>query len=82
MQKPWLASYPAEVPHSVDTSQYGSLTQLLEDLARRLPQVVPFDFINVVLHEPARDVMRLWLALVLLRRHRRAGIQPLVAHTE
>ena len=28
------------------------------------------------------DVMRLWLALVVLRRHRRAGVQPLIAHTE
>ena len=30
----------------------------------------------------ALDVFRLWFALVILRRHRRAGIQPLVAHTE
>ena len=30
----------------------------------------------------AVDVFRLWFALVVLRRHRRAGIQPLVAHTE
>ncbi len=37
------------------------LTLLLEDLAKRLPQVVPFDFINAVLHDPARQVMRLWL---------------------
>jgi glycosyltransferase involved in cell wall biosynthesis len=28
------------------------------------------------------DVMRLWMALVILRRHRRAGVQPLVAHIE
>jgi hypothetical protein len=28
------------------------------------------------------DVMRLWFALVILRRHRRTGIRPLVAHTE
>ena len=28
------------------------------------------------------DVMRLWFALVILRQHRRAGIQPLAAHTE
>ena len=37
------------------------LTLLLEDLAKRLPQVVPFDFINAVLHDPTRQVMRLWL---------------------
>jgi glycosyltransferase involved in cell wall biosynthesis len=28
------------------------------------------------------DVMRLWFALVVLRQHRRAGITPLVAHSE
>jgi glycosyltransferase involved in cell wall biosynthesis len=28
------------------------------------------------------DVMRLWIALVILRQHRRAGIVPLVAHPE
>jgi glycosyltransferase involved in cell wall biosynthesis len=28
------------------------------------------------------DVMRLWVQLVILRRHRRSGIRPLVAHTE
>jgi formate hydrogenlyase transcriptional activator len=37
------------------------LGELLRDLAQRLPQIVPFDYINVVLHESARDVMRLWL---------------------
>ncbi|HKR78100.1 MAG TPA: sigma 54-interacting transcriptional regulator, partial [Nitrospira sp.] len=35
--------------------------ELLSDLAQRLPSIVPFDYINVVLHEPARNVMRLWL---------------------
>jgi glycosyltransferase involved in cell wall biosynthesis len=28
------------------------------------------------------DVFRLWFALVILRQHRRAGVRPLVAHTE
>ena len=27
--KHWLRSYPAGVPHEIDTSQYRSLTQLL-----------------------------------------------------
>ena len=35
--------------------------ELLQDLAQRLPSIVPFDYINVVLHEPTRNVMRLWL---------------------
>jgi formate hydrogenlyase transcriptional activator len=40
---------------------HRDLEELFSDLAQRLPQIVPFDYINAVLHEPARDVMRLWL---------------------
>jgi formate hydrogenlyase transcriptional activator len=35
------------------------LHELFHDLAQRLPRVVPFDYINLVLHDAARDVMRL-----------------------
>lgn len=35
MQKPWLSSYPAGVPHTVDPSQYRSLTQLLDESFRK-----------------------------------------------
>jgi acyl-CoA synthetase (AMP-forming)/AMP-acid ligase II len=35
MQKPWLASYPPEVPHTIDPAQYRSLTQLLEESFRK-----------------------------------------------
>jgi formate hydrogenlyase transcriptional activator len=40
-------------------SAHRDLNALLHDLARRLPRIVPFDFINLVLHDSARDVMRL-----------------------
>jgi formate hydrogenlyase transcriptional activator len=40
---------------------HRDLGDLFRDLAQRLPHIVPFDFINVVLHESTRDVMRLWL---------------------
>jgi formate hydrogenlyase transcriptional activator len=42
-------------------SAHNDVHQLFRDLAQRLPQVVPFDFIHAVLHDPARDVMRLWM---------------------
>ncbi|MGQ0811049.1 MAG: sigma 54-interacting transcriptional regulator, partial [Nitrospiraceae bacterium] len=48
-----------EVSESISSNR--DLDQLLRDLAQRLPHIVPFDYINVVLHESARDVMRLWL---------------------
>ncbi len=35
MEKIWLASYPNGVPHDVDTEQYRSLTQLLEESFRK-----------------------------------------------
>jgi len=48
-----------EVTESI--ASHRDLTELLRDLAGRLPHIVPFDYINVILHEPAGDVMRLWL---------------------
>src|SRR3954447_7528737 len=35
MDKPWLGSYPAGVPHAIDPEEYRSLTQLLEESFRR-----------------------------------------------
>ena len=48
-----------EVTESI--ASHRDLEELFRDLAHRLPKVVPFDYINAVLHEPARDVMGLWL---------------------
>jgi len=48
-----------EVTESI--ASHRDLGELLRDLAQRLPSIVPFDYINVVLHEPARHVMKLWL---------------------
>lgn len=31
MAKPWLDSYPPNVPHEVDISRYRSVNQLLEE---------------------------------------------------
>ncbi len=42
-------------------ASHRDLEELFRDLAQRLPEIVPFDYINAVLYEPARDVMRLWL---------------------
>jgi formate hydrogenlyase transcriptional activator len=46
-----------EVSESIVSNR--DLHDLLRDLAERLPPVVPFDYINVLLHDAARDVMRL-----------------------
>jgi formate hydrogenlyase transcriptional activator len=46
-----------EVSESI--ASHREMEALFQDLAKRLPQVVPFDYINVVLHDATRDVMRL-----------------------
>jgi formate hydrogenlyase transcriptional activator len=46
-----------EVSESI--AAHRNLNDLFRDLAVRLPRVVPFDYINVLLHNPARDVMRM-----------------------
>lgn len=48
-----------EVSESI--ASHRDLGELLKDLAQRLPRIVPFDHINVVLHDATGEVMRLWL---------------------
>jgi formate hydrogenlyase transcriptional activator len=40
-------------------ASHRNLEDLFRVLAERLPRVVPFDYINALLHDPARNVMRL-----------------------
>src|SRR5262245_48190533 len=42
-------------------SAHRNLGALFDDLAQRLPRMVPFDFINLVLHDSTHDIMRLHL---------------------
>ena len=46
-----------EVSESI--ASHRNLNNLFHDLAERLPRVVSFDYINLLLHDPARNVMRL-----------------------
>ena len=49
----------AEVSESI--ASHRDLNELFRDLAQRLPRIVPFDYINLVLHDSVRNVMRLQL---------------------
>jgi formate hydrogenlyase transcriptional activator len=40
-------------------TRHDDLTRLFHELAQRLRKVIEFDFISVMLHDPAEDVMRL-----------------------
>ena len=53
-----------EVSESV--ASHKNLNELVHDLAQRLPRVVPFDYINLTLHDPIRNVMRVHVAATLL----------------
>ncbi len=62
-----------EVTESI--ALHHDLAELLRDLAQRLPSIVPFDYINVVLHEPARNVMRLWLLVATVPSTIKPGLE-------
>lgn len=62
-----------EVTKSI--ASHRDLGKLFHDLAQRLPQIVPFDFINAVLHEPGRDIMRLWLLVTSIPSTISPGIE-------
>jgi formate hydrogenlyase transcriptional activator len=48
-----------EVSESI--ASHPVLNELFDDLAHRLPRIVPFDYINLVLHDADKNVMRLHL---------------------
>jgi formate hydrogenlyase transcriptional activator len=50
-----------EVSESI--ASLRNLDELFRDLAARLPRVVEFDYINVFLHDEARDVMRMHILI-------------------
>ncbi len=54
-------------------SQHRDLGELFHDLAERLHRVVSFDYLNLILHDPARNVMRLHILESTMPRKTRAG---------
>ena len=56
-------------------ASHRNLHDLFHDLAERLPPVVPFDYINVLLHEPAKDVMRLHILVAPEESTIRPGLE-------
>jgi formate hydrogenlyase transcriptional activator len=53
------SQYQALLEISEAIAVHRDLNELFHDLAQRLPRIVPFDFINLVLHDPTRELMRL-----------------------
>jgi formate hydrogenlyase transcriptional activator len=46
-----------EISESI--ASHRDLDEMFRDLGQRLPGIVPFDYINLLLHDPEREVMRL-----------------------
>src|SRR5207244_11452520 len=54
-----LGRYRALLEVSEALAAHRDLPALFHELAQRLPGIVRFGFLSLVLHEPARNVMRL-----------------------
>ena len=54
-----LQQYQALLDVAESITRHGDLADLFRDLAQGLRQVVPFDFLSLLLHEAERGVMRL-----------------------
>jgi formate hydrogenlyase transcriptional activator len=62
-------------------SQHRDLGELFHDLAERLHRVVNFDYLNLILHDPARNVMRLHILESTMQRKTRLGTEFQVDET-
>ncbi len=68
-----------EVSESI--ASHRDLDEMFRDLGRRLPRIVPFDYINLLLHDPERDVMRLHFLAAPESSTIRAGMELPVDET-
>jgi formate hydrogenlyase transcriptional activator len=62
-------------------SQHRDLGELFHDLAERLHRVVSFDYLNLILHDPVRNVMRLHILESEMPRKTRLGTEFQVNET-
>ena len=62
-------------------SQHRDLGELFHELAERLHRVVDFDYLNLILHDPARNVMRLHILESEMPRKTRLGTEFQVGQT-
>jgi formate hydrogenlyase transcriptional activator len=62
-------------------SQHRDLGELFHELAERLHRVVSFDYLNLILHDPARNVMRLHILESEMPRKTRLGTEFQVGET-
>ena len=54
---------------------HRDLNELFHDLAQKLPRIVPFDYLNLLLHDPVREVMSLHVLAAPKPSTIRAGME-------
>jgi formate hydrogenlyase transcriptional activator len=62
-------------------AQHRDLSELFHELAERLHRVVQFEYLNLILHDPARNVMRLHILESEMPRNTRLGTEFQVGQT-
>ena len=62
-------------------AQHRDLGELFHELAERLHRVVQFDYLNLILHDPVRNVMRLHILESEMPRKTRLGTEFRVGQT-
>ena len=60
---------------SESIASHRNLNDLFRAFAERLPRVIPFDYINLLLHDPTRDVMRLHILVAPEHNTIRPGLE-------
>ncbi|HSN05469.1 MAG TPA: sigma 54-interacting transcriptional regulator [Nitrospira sp.] len=71
------AQYCALLKVSESVAAHRDLQSLFRDLALRLPAVAPFDFIGLVLHDPAKHVMQVHVLETAAARPHTTGLDGL-----
>jgi formate hydrogenlyase transcriptional activator len=73
--------YCALLEVSEAIASHRDLSALFQDLARRLHRVVNFDFLALILHEPARGIMRLHILASSIPPHAEVGMETPLGDT-
>ena len=68
MDKPWLKTYPKDVPPEIDSNQYGTLTEIFDYCFSRYQDSVAFANMGVELSYSEVDILSKKLA-VYLQKH-------------
>ena len=71
------AQYCTLLKVSEAIAAHRDLQSLFRDLAQRLPAVAPFDFIGLVLHDPAKNLMKVHVLETAAARPRATGLDGL-----